>query len=74
MNSFLISAQNIDWLVLVSTASSDGFNEYLLKKQGMISVVNFCVFLRLLFFALLLLYVRTYISPSYVLTASGNLF
>ena len=43
----------------------------------MISVVNFFVFSRLLFFALLLLYV-TYVETifhlSYVLTASGNLF
>ena len=52
-------------------------------QRRMISVVSFFVFLRLLFFALLLLYVAicdlvhdvgTIFHLSYVLTASGNLF
>ena len=50
------------------------------EVQGMmISVVNFFLFLRLLFFALLFLcdlvhVVETIFHLSYVLTASGNLF
>ena len=48
-------------------------------QRRMISVDNFFVFLKLLFFALLLLYdivhdVETIFHLSYVLTASGNLF
>ena len=50
-------------------------------QRRMISVDNFFVFLRFLFFALLLLYVTysarcgDYVCPSLsVLTASGNLF